>query len=409
MAKPATQQEREERRQVVAVMLLGAPLRASDGGAARVQPQHHRLLHQGDSRGSVSRPSSRLRALHGRGTSQAGRPRHRSRTRRWKVRAGWSSEFKLDHGLSSALHRPVRSDSGTSHRRHRGHGRCRDSPNAVRSSNSLRASSTPLFRGPDDKLSLLKQLDDEIAAAEQKANVRWRADPVAWMEMDLDEFLWSKQADHRDGARQNASRCPACHGIGKTFTALTSPRGGSKPIQPTRSRWSRPLPPAPRCERSSGRKSSPARHRETARPCQSSEWWIGNRMVAFGRKPDDYNPEAFQGIHDRFVLVILDEAKDSHEPVDCGQVTGTSPESRILQLVILTIRPRSSRPSPSPAQVGRRFRSATRTRRTSAARRSPTSCAAFSSPSSGYRSSDETRRRFAELHLEGPGRVPGAV
>lgn len=31
-------------------------------------------------------------------------------------------------------------------------------------------------------------------------------------------------------------------------------------------------------------------------------------LVAFGRKPDDYDPAAFQGIHAPFVLVILDEA-----------------------------------------------------------------------------------------------------
>jgi len=31
-------------------------------------------------------------------------------------------------------------------------------------------------------------------------------------------------------------------------------------------------------------------------------------LVAFGRKPDDYNPTAFQGIHARKVLVVFDEA-----------------------------------------------------------------------------------------------------
>jgi len=39
-----------------------------------------------------------------------------------------------------------------------------------------------------------------------------------------------------------------------------------------------------------------------------TEWWIGDEIVAFGRKPADYSPEAFQGIHARYVLVILDEA-----------------------------------------------------------------------------------------------------
>jgi hypothetical protein len=30
--------------------------------------------------------------------------------------------------------------------------------------------------------------------------------------------------------------------------------------------------------------------------------------VAYGRKPADYDPAAFQGIHARYVLVIIDEA-----------------------------------------------------------------------------------------------------
>lgn len=44
-----------------------------------------------------------------------------------------------------------------------------------------------------------------------------------------------------------------------------------------------------------------------------TEWYMkvpGSKeeIVAFGRKPEDYNPAAFQGIHARFILVILDEA-----------------------------------------------------------------------------------------------------
>src|SRR4029077_8642526 len=39
-----------------------------------------------------------------------------------------------------------------------------------------------------------------------------------------------------------------------------------------------------------------------------TEWWINNELVAFGRKPQDQDPGAFQGIHAKYVLVILDEA-----------------------------------------------------------------------------------------------------
>jgi hypothetical protein len=39
-----------------------------------------------------------------------------------------------------------------------------------------------------------------------------------------------------------------------------------------------------------------------------SEWYLGNFMAAFGRKPADQDPTAFQGIHARYMLVVLDEA-----------------------------------------------------------------------------------------------------
>jgi hypothetical protein len=38
------------------------------------------------------------------------------------------------------------------------------------------------------------------------------------------------------------------------------------------------------------------------------EWWIEGEIVAYGRKPDDLDMAAFQGIHARRVLVVVDEA-----------------------------------------------------------------------------------------------------
>lgn len=38
-----------------------------------------------------------------------------------------------------------------------------------------------------------------------------------------------------------------------------------------------------------------------------TEWWLNDEMVGLGRKPADYDPTAFQGIHAKYVLVIVDE------------------------------------------------------------------------------------------------------
>jgi hypothetical protein len=41
---------------------------------------------------------------------------------------------------------------------------------------------------------------------------------------------------------------------------------------------------------------------------QTAEWKIGSELVAYGRKPADHDEHAFQGIHARYVLVVIDEA-----------------------------------------------------------------------------------------------------
>lgn len=38
------------------------------------------------------------------------------------------------------------------------------------------------------------------------------------------------------------------------------------------------------------------------------QWYIGSELVGYGRKPADYEQSAFQGIHAKYVLVVIDEA-----------------------------------------------------------------------------------------------------
>ena len=39
-----------------------------------------------------------------------------------------------------------------------------------------------------------------------------------------------------------------------------------------------------------------------------AKWYMGQELVAYGRKPADYDQAAFQGIHAKNMLVLLDEA-----------------------------------------------------------------------------------------------------
>ncbi len=64
-----------------------------------------------------------------------------------------------------------------------------------------------------------------------------------------------------------------------------------------------------------------------------TEWKIDGQLVALGRKPADYDPDAFQGIHALYVLVILDEACGIPEALWVAAETLTANEgSRILAI-----------------------------------------------------------------------------
>jgi hypothetical protein len=63
------------------------------------------------------------------------------------------------------------------------------------------------------------------------------------------------------------------------------------------------------------------------------EWWLGNEMVAFGRKPADYSPQAFQGIHQRYILIIIDEACGVTKQIwDAVETLATNEHARVLAI-----------------------------------------------------------------------------
>ena len=134
--------------------------------------------------------------------------------------------------------------------------------------------------------------------------------PWDFAEQKLGEALWSKQRDvarsvmvnrrtavmscHQAGKSYAASRLTAwwlwSHAPGTAFVVSTAPT-----FEQVRAVLWREIGRAHRKGNLLGR-------------VNQTEWWIGDEMVAFGRKPGDTDPSAFQGIHAEYVLVILDEA-----------------------------------------------------------------------------------------------------
>lgn len=139
---------------------------------------------------------------------------------------------------------------------------------------------------------------------------RFDGDPVGFITDGLKEFIWSKQREicralidhdrvavkscHETGKSWLAARMVAwflsCHPPGDAFVVTSAPSW-----QQVRAVLWREI------NRAHTKGKLPGR-------CNQTEWWLGNEMVAFGRKPDDQDMTAFQGLHQKNLLVVLDEA-----------------------------------------------------------------------------------------------------
>lgn len=169
---------------------------------------------------------------------------------------------------------------------------------------------------------------------------RYEHDAQAWVRDKLDEHLWSKQVEITRSVREHRrTAVQSCHGVGKSFIAsrLTSwwinvnPAGTARVVTtaPTGDQvkailWS---------EVNAAAAKAAARGHPFIGQVNQTEWMLNNQLVAFGRKPADYNQHAFQGIHAARVLVILDEACGINKQFwTAANSIATGEECRILAI-----------------------------------------------------------------------------
>lgn len=138
--------------------------------------------------------------------------------------------------------------------------------------------------------------------------------PVKWVKDKLDGFLWSKQREILTSIVTNRrTAVQSCYGAGKSYVAGLAACWWIDSHKPGTARVVTSAPTGDQVKiilwneigRAHSQGKLPGRLNQT-------EWWlnVGDReeLVGVGRKPKDYSPSAFQGIHERYVLVILDEA-----------------------------------------------------------------------------------------------------
>lgn len=136
-------------------------------------------------------------------------------------------------------------------------------------------------------------------------------DPVDWARKKAGIHLWSKQKEIiRSLQTSKRTAVQSGHGIGKSLTASVAATW-----------WVDTHPPedtlvvstAPSVKQVHAILWEEIRkiHGRAKLPGEvqiSDNWIVGRRLVGFGRKPQDHDREAFQGLHRKFVLVIIDEA-----------------------------------------------------------------------------------------------------
>ncbi|MFI2426514.1 hypothetical protein ACH5A7_20860 [Streptomyces sp. NPDC018955] len=170
-----------------------------------------------------------------------------------------------------------------------------------------------LVRAGDTKA--LKQIRDQVQRKVDRRNLKQRSrlyqdNPVGWVQERLGQVVWSKQREIMLSIRDNRrTAVRSCHGVGKSHTASL-----------VASWWLDTHPPGEAFVVTSAPTFAQVRailwryirrvHRRgnLAGRVNQTEWHMEDELVAFGRKPADHDESAFQGIHARYVLVILDEA-----------------------------------------------------------------------------------------------------
>jgi hypothetical protein len=135
-------------------------------------------------------------------------------------------------------------------------------------------------------------------------------DPVAWVTRRLGEHLWSKQREILESVRDNRRTAVySCHESGKSYTAARAVAWWIDSHAPGEAFVVTTAPTGAQVRAILWKEINRAHDRgHLSGRTNQTEWFVGNELVAFGRKPSDYDTEAFQGIHAQYVLVIIDEA-----------------------------------------------------------------------------------------------------
>lgn len=161
----------------------------------------------------------------------------------------------------------------------------------------------------DWTLQVISQLGDKLAGQADGVN-KYAHDPVLWAKEKLGYDLWSKQQEIITSVHDhNQTAVYTCHSVGKSLCAAVTACWWIETRPPGEAFVVTTAPTDPQVAAILWREMNRLHSKgNLSGRMNLKDWYLGNELVGIGRKPSDYNPTAFQGIHARYVLAILDEA-----------------------------------------------------------------------------------------------------
>lgn len=163
----------------------------------------------------------------------------------------------------------------------------------------------------------------------------YRQRPVEWATEVAGFHPWSVQVEVMESVRDHPETVvSACHGIGKSAVAAvivawwidTHPVGDAFVVTTA--------PTYRQVKNILWREIRRVHNRSNLKGYTNQvEWMIGDSLVAFGASPADHDPDAFQGIHELYVLVVLDEGCGVASPLwVAADSIATNDDSRKLAI-----------------------------------------------------------------------------
>lgn len=163
----------------------------------------------------------------------------------------------------------------------------------------------------------------------------YRRDPILWATERANLELWSKQRQILESVRDNPQTAVhSCHEIGKSFIASAAVAWWID-SHPAGEAFAVTTAPTDKQVRAVLWREINRLHKRCSLGGRTNltEWYLGQEMVAFGRKPADHDPAAFQGMHARYMLVVLDEACGIPKNLwDAASTLGANEFARVLAI-----------------------------------------------------------------------------